>query len=568
MDENNNNPNTPNPQNDFDLDAALEEKFQQVQQDLDRLRAMNANADAQQAAESADVPPEESTEETTTPEEPLPETEPAEEPPAADSAPTEDAPQFEIAEEALSETAPAANTPEDKESARERKARYKLKRQILITNRVGAVVRIFAIGSIIFGGSIFLLVGNRPTESAEENRKLATPPSFSMDTLESGDYIADWMHYYEDTVPGRSNFKHMISKLESYQGLQGEDKVQFYGNIAPVKKDTESEKKDNVTTTAPVASGNSAGVPTTVTTVTTEPEADPVEIGDGIVLVDKRAISIYGGSFSRGEKYAATLNEYKKQLGDKVNVYSLVAPTAVSFYLPDSYSGYTGSEPDNIDHIDENLQNVKAVDAYAALAAHTDEDIYARTDHHWLPLGAYYAAEAFAKTAGVNFAPLSSYTKTTLSGYLGSMYTFTKSVVLQENPEDFTYYTPHNQYTTQYYDTNFTNERDGKLLISLDNVEPVSWYLIFMGGDEKITHVKTDVTNKRTLVIVKDSYGNALVPYLTQSFSDIYVIDMRYFDLNAVSFMQQVGATDVLFAMNTFSATGGNSECLETIRTQ
>lgn len=99
-------------------------------------------------------------------------------------------------------------------------------------------------------------------------------------------------------------------------------------------------------------------------------------------------------------------------------------------------------------------------------------------------------------------------------------------------------------------------------------MEPVSWYLVFMGGDEKITHVKTDVTNKRTLVIVKDSYGNALVPYLTQSFSDIYVIDMRYFDLNAVSFMQQVGATDVLFAMNTFSATGGNSECLETIRTQ
>ncbi|MFR4476765.1 MAG: hypothetical protein ACLT3Y_05820 [Ruminococcus callidus] len=168
----------PNPQNDFDLDAALEEKFQQVQQDLDRLRAMNANADAQQAAVSAAVPSEESTEETATPEEPLPETEPAEEPPAADSAPTEDAPQFEIAEEALSETAPAANTPEDKESARERKARYKLKRQILITNRVGAVVRIFAIGSIIFGGSIFLLVGNRPTESAEENRKLATPPSF------------------------------------------------------------------------------------------------------------------------------------------------------------------------------------------------------------------------------------------------------------------------------------------------------------------------------------------------------------------------------------------------------
>ncbi len=552
MDENN------KPQSDFDLDAALAEKFQQVQQDANRLRAMNDNTDTPASSpvpEPTEVPQEQPEPETGSP---APEPESPEEP-------AEELPQFDIGE---TPEKPAATTEEDKAAAKERKARYKLKRQILITNRIGAVVRIFAIGTIIFGGSIFLLVGTRPTESAEENRKLATPPGFSLEALGSGDYVKDLMHYYEDTVPGRSSFKHMISKLESYQGLQGEDKVQFYGNIAPVKKEETADADSKTTTTAPVASGNRSTESTTATTVVTEPEPDPVEIGDGIVLVDKRAISIYGGSFSRGEKYAATLNEYKKQLGSKVNVYSLVAPTAVSFYLPDSYAGYTGSEPDNIDHIDENLKDVKAVDAYAALAAHTDEDIYARTDHHWLPLGAYYAAEAFAKTANVSFAPLSGYTKTTLSGYLGSMYTFTKSAVLQENPEDFTYYTPHNQYTTQYYDTNFTNERDGKLLISLDNVEPVSWYLVFMGGDEKITHVKTDVTNKRTLVIVKDSYGNALVPYLTQSFSDIYVIDMRYFDLNAVSFMQQVGATDVLFAMNTFSATGGNSECLETIRTQ
>ena len=549
MDENN------KPQSDFDLDAALAEKFQQVQQDADRLRSMNDNTDTPASSpvpEPTEVPQEQ----------PEPETgSPAPEP----EEPAEEFPQFDIGE---TPEKPAATTEEDKAAAKERKARYKLKRQILITNRIGAVVRIFAIGTIIFGGSIFLLVGTRPTESAEENRKLATPPSFSLEALGSGDYVKDLMHYYEDTVPGRSSFKHMISKLESYQGLQGEDKVQFYGNIAPVKKEETADADSKTTTTAPVASGNRSTETTTATTVVTEPEPDPVEIGDGIVLVDKRAISIYGGSFSRGEKYAATLNEYKKQLGSKVNVYSLVAPTAVSFYLPDSYAGYTGSEPDNIDHIDENL---KGCQGSRCLCSTGGTHGRGHLCPHRPPLaaaGAYYAAEAFAKTANVNFAPLSGYTKTTLSGYLGSMYTFTKSAVLQENPEDFTYYTPHNQYTTQYYDTNFTNERDGKLLISLDNVEPVSWYLVFMGGDEKITHVKTDVTNKRTLVIVKDSYGNALVPYLTQSFSDIYVIDMRYFDLNAVSFMQQVGATDVLFAMNTFSATGGNSECLETIRTQ
>jgi hypothetical protein len=83
------------------------------------------------------------------------------------------------------------------------------------------------------------------------------------------------------------------------------------------------------------------------------------------------------------------------------------------------------------------------------------------------------------------------------------------------------------------------------------------------GGDEQITQVNTSCKNARTLVIFKDSYGNALVPMLTSSFENIYVCDMRYFDLNAISFIQQVGATDVLFAMNTFSATGGNHDYIE-----
>ena len=294
MDENN------KPQSDFDLDAALAEKFQQVQQDANRLRAMNDNTDTPASSpvpEPTEVPQEQPEPETGSP---APEPESPEEP-------AEELPQFDIGE---TPEKPAATTEEDKAAAKERKARYKLKRQLLITNRIGAVVRIFAIGTIIFGGSIFLLVGTRPTESAEENRKLATPPGFSLEALGSGDYVKDLMHYYEDTVPGRSSFKHMISKLESYQGLQGEDKVQFYGNIAPVKKEETADADSRTTTTAPVASGNRSTETTTATTVVTEPEPDPVEIGDGIVLVDKRAISIYGGSFSRGEKYAATLNEY------------------------------------------------------------------------------------------------------------------------------------------------------------------------------------------------------------------------------------------------------------------
>ena len=65
-----------------------------------------------------------------------------------------------------------------------------------------------------------------------------------------------------------------------------------------------------------------------------------------------------------------------------------------------------------------------------------------------------------------------------------------------------------------------------------------------------------------------DSYGNALTPYFMDSFEDIYVIDMRYFKPNAISFMKEHNVTDVLFAMNTFSATGPNAKKIEQIRTQ
>ena len=233
--------------------------------------------------------------------------------------------------------------------------------------------------------------------------------------------------------------------------------------------------------------------------------------------------------------------------------------------MPDEYKDYTASEKEKIDHANSYLKNVTPVDAYSVLEQHKDEAIYARTDHHWLPLGAYYAAQEFAKTAGVPFTDISDMKAETKEGYVGSMYTYTQSTILSENPEDFTYYKPKNRYKTDYYTPSFTFDYEGDLLMDITNYDPVGYYLVFMLGDDKIVHVSTDVDNDRTLVIFKDSYGNAMVPCLVGSFSDIYVCDIRYFEPNAAQFCKDVGATDLLFAMNTFSATGGNEDCIEQI---
>ena len=282
-----------------------------------------------------------------------------------------------------------------------------------------------------------------------------------------------------------------------------------------------------------------------------------------------RALELYGGSFERGSEYAKTLNSYKEKLGDMVNVYNMCIPTAFAYYLPTKYESEYASQYENIRNIQSQLENVIDVDIYNTLAEHSDEYIYFRTDHHWQPLGAYYAAEVFAERAAVNqFPDLSTYTKIDYEGFCGTLEGFAKSNELSQNPDLFTYYKPANleSITTTYYDSNFTNPVESMLFF--DDFEMKNAYSTFLGDDREIAKIDTNVQNGRTLVIFKDSFGNALVPFLTQSFEHIYVCDIRYFDTNAIEFCQNVGATDVLFSCCMFTSTGENSALLTEIMNQ
>lgn len=459
---------------------------------------------------------------------------------------------------------------------------------------VNALVLISVIAVI----SCFLLFGERSVKSDEENRNLAERPKFSLSSYFSGRYTAAFSEYYNDTVPMRSFFKGVISDFRGNLGIPYDDGVILVGSIPTIEnmEETETEETEpaakfapvDIPATVPTESDETAlaaeetadteettvYIDTTAAPETTEAPAEEAEdqeemdgeIANNILIVKDRGLMLYGGSKSNAERYANFVNQYKAELGSQVNVYSLVAPTAVSFYLPKIYESYTASEKDTISYLNTFLNGVVPVDAYSVLAEHKEEAIYSRTDHHWQPLGAYYAAKAFAASAGVPFADLSAYETVQLDGYVGTLYGYTNNSVFKDNPEPFVYYKPTNQITTTYYDIDMTNEREGSLMLrEVDKLPTSSWYLVFMGGDERITCVTTDCTNGRRLLIIKDSYGNALVPCLTQSFSEIWVVDMRYFEPSVIEFAREHAITDVLFAMNTFSATGNNAKNLEEI---
>ena len=459
----------------------------------------------------------------------------------------------------------------------------KRKRKRLIIESKIAVINALLLSLIFICGFAYLLFFKRDTISKEENRKLAEFPKFTFESYFSGEYTEAIANYYDDTVPNRSFFKNKISNLLALKGKSygdGEDNIVFYGPGVTIEN--ESVEPVIITTTitsqsAQISEQTSAAENLTteiVETTTTIPDNfnPPVDngmISNNIVVVNNRGLMLYGGGKKNGEEYANSLNEYKKALGENVNVYSMVCPTAVSYYIPENYAHLTASEEDNINNINSFFQDVKSVDVFTALLYHKNENIYSRTDHHWLPLGAYYAAKEFASVAGVDFAELNdtNYNSTILNGYVGTLYGYTQNADLLNNPEDFIYYTPKNECTTTRYTTMFTDGVEGSLLLDGSKMKNSNYYMVF-GGDQQITHIKTPTTNGRNLVIFKDSYGNALAPMLTYSFENIYVCDIRYFDLNAINFIKDVNATDLLFAMNTYSATGQNHDYIEYNRTK
>lgn len=456
----------------------------------------------------------------------------------------------------------------EKLSSDTKKRRKKISR-VLTAFNVLVILAVFAFGFF------YLLFMKRETVSHEENRNLTKLPKFSISSYFKGELTSGIADYYDDTVHNRSRIKGFISShILPLKGKSfGEDGIIIIGKpqteddaILETEPVTEAPTEEQSCLPAATEAPAETTVPATTVPDNINPEANG-EISDGIVIVNNRGVMLFGGGMKSGIEYAQSLNAYKKDLGD-VNVYSMVCPTPVSYYLPENYQSLTASEKDNIDNINSALVDVTPVDAYTALLFHKQEPIYSRTDHHWQPLGAYYAAEEFARVAGVDFAPLSNYTPHTLEGYVGTLYGYTKSSVLLNNPEDFIYYEPTTDMTVTRYDTSFKNPvESSSLLYDPTHMSKSSYYMVF-GGDSQITHVNTSCKNGRTLVIFKDSYGNALLPVLTGSFENIYLCDLRYFDINAVKFCKDVGATDLLFSMCTFSAVGVNHKHLEPNRTR
>lgn len=415
-------------------------------------------------------------------------------------------------------------------------------------------------GLLFVAATIILTTFPRPTFSEVEKRDLAQFPEWTLDKMADGSFTSEVSSWFSDSEPYREQLITLSLKIKDLERLVlSDDNVTFHaaddimgegmaeeGEEMVEEEDTLGEYSNHVANDGK-AKLSHAGI---------------IIVGSG---ENVRALMAYGG-VKGGGKFCDMVNTYKETFGDTMNVYAMVIPNAAEFYLPEKWKTHSKSQLATLKSIQEQLSpDVKFVNVYNTLGNHADEPIFLRTDHHWAPLGGYYAAAEFAKAAKVDFKDLESYEQKVVHGFVGTMYGYSKDISIKNAPEDFVYYEPLNvEYTTTYITYNL-NEKFQITKVLGPTKEKYFYkfrdgsggaYSTFMGSDMRVTHVHTSVANGRRVLVIKDSFGNAVPGYLFYSFEDVFVVDNRYFHLNMKDYVGENGITDILFACSVFNAYG------------
>lgn len=246
------------------------------------------------------------------------------------------------------------------------------------------------------------------------------------------------------------------------------------------------------------------------------------------------------------EFYAAIVNQIAAKLPG-VNVYNMLIPDASEIYAPKEYcTNQTASFAYIASKLDENVTYVNVIDE---LYAHAGEDIYFRTDHHWTQRGAYYAWKAFMNVKGESVAELGEFVKSDGYGFSGSYITMLNGINAFDNPtETIERFMPRYDLSLNIYGDMYMNNWIASSKVVNDGVDN---YNCFIGGDNPIVHISGGVQNGRKLVIMKESFGNALATWAANNYEDVYVVDIRKFydgSFDIATFRAITGFDDLLIA--------------------
>ena len=344
---------------------------------------------------------------------------------------------------------------------------------------------------------INIIVPNKE-KSVQENRMLATKPKFRLSSLISGDYDEKFEAYMDDQFVGRDMWRKLKVTVDRICGSRLENGVYIGRNGQLLEQ---------------------------------------IEVADeNHLAANIKAIK----SFSESQK--------------KIPVRMMLVPDAANVL---NHSLPALAKPEDQTQMFSMVRkdlgdSVEWIDVSTELNKHKTEKIYYKTDHHWTTLGAFYAFQAAASSLGIEGDLSGKYVSHAVSNSFNGMLASKSGVNLGEK-EQIDIYVPTEEDTDLIIDYVDEGKRSTSLYDS-SKLKEKDQYTVFLGGNSSLLDIRTVSTSTKRLLLVKDSFANSFIPFLTPYYREIVVVDPRYYSGTINDLMDSYRISEVLFLYsgNTF----------------
>ncbi len=381
--------------------------------------------------------------------------------------------------------------------------------------KISAIITLLLLGGLILGLTVADFIKQDSIYSSYENRMLAKRPAFSLESLFAGSYTTDYETYITDQFVGRDGWVF----------------VKTCTDVALGKK-----------------------------------EVNGVFLAQDGTLIENHAPEDYKEEDMQAKlDLLKTLQDWEENRGGDGSFYVMLVPTADNIrteVLPDHASVF--SQTDYIERVKETVGADAFIDVTDTLLSHKEEKIYYATDHHWTTLGAYYGYKQWADVLGVEAVPYE--VETVSTNFLGTLHSLTHLPVAEDTIEAYMPQAlrggmqpgsgePANSPGMQVYYNLSEEAKD--TIFEPKHLETKNQYAYFLDDNQPFIRIETGATAEeaqgKKLFILKDSYANCLIPFLTEHYETVYVMDLRYFNGKLLPFMEEYdagGEMDILVLYN------------------
>ena len=282
-------------------------------------------------------------------------------------------------------------------------------------------------------------------------------------------------------------------------------------------------------------------------------------------VIGKTEIS---GVFTYDDRMMEVWNDYDEELfqsnleamnnfasrHEDIPMYFMLVPNAQEIYsnlLPSV--AVTGNQKTFIRDAYNGLTEFDGfIDAYSQLANNKSDYIYYRTDHHWTSYGAYLGYVAAGSKLGFTAIDSGKFAIEHASNdFRGTL--FSKTLDTSVTPDVIDFYTLNEnapELTLSVIQSDGTYKEYDSLYFR-EYLDKKDKYSVFTGPNAAIMHIETKLENNdESIIIFKDSYAHAMIPFLTNHYSKITVIDLRYLNVDFQNYVSLDDYDQVLFLYN------------------